>query len=412
MTPRIPPKNGGTFNPGSVIRLEFPAQGYVNPNNTTLSFDVTIKNPMPLITDKATSIRFQNNIQSIFSRVRLLYGATPIEDIIGYNQIVRSVTEWTGASTENTICQTSINEGIGGYVVGRSGNLSLDSTDTTAVATRNACLPGLVPVRQAYIHGVSTQISANSAATQTSPVGAGFGTVPHGTVAVTGAPFATGATVATLLTTTEPVKRYTIQFALGLFNQPKLIPTKFMASQLAIEITLANPAECMFAQTAATVATTAGSAGIGTPAANCSYQLTNINLIPEILEFDASYDEMFLKGLMNGGVPIKFSTWNNYKSISASTSVNIQIQERARSVKSIFAMQRRDTGNLATDGGATFFSTGTTGTAGANTLQEYQYRIGGRFFISNIDISQHPQFKMLLMSAGLSVTVGLKVGLN
>jgi hypothetical protein len=75
-------------------------------------------------------------------------------------------------------------------------------------------------------------------------------------------------------------------------------------------------------------------------------------------------------------------------------------------------MQRRDTGNLATDGGATFFSTGTTGTAGANTLQEYQYRIGGRFFISNIDISQHPQFKMLLMSAGLSVTVGLKVGLN
>lgn len=26
MTPRIPPKNGGTFNPGNVIRLEFPAQ--------------------------------------------------------------------------------------------------------------------------------------------------------------------------------------------------------------------------------------------------------------------------------------------------------------------------------------------------------------------------------------------------
>ncbi len=27
MTPRIPPKNGATFNPGNVIRLEFPAQG-------------------------------------------------------------------------------------------------------------------------------------------------------------------------------------------------------------------------------------------------------------------------------------------------------------------------------------------------------------------------------------------------
>jgi hypothetical protein len=38
MTPRIPPKSGGTFAPGQVIRLEFPAQGYVNPLNTTYSF--------------------------------------------------------------------------------------------------------------------------------------------------------------------------------------------------------------------------------------------------------------------------------------------------------------------------------------------------------------------------------------
>lgn len=62
MTPRIPPKNGGTFNPGSVIRLEFPAQGYVNPNNTTLSFDVTIKNGQVLVGDKSTTVRFQNNV--------------------------------------------------------------------------------------------------------------------------------------------------------------------------------------------------------------------------------------------------------------------------------------------------------------------------------------------------------------
>jgi hypothetical protein len=29
MTPRIPPKNASTFSPGNVIRLEFPAQGYM-----------------------------------------------------------------------------------------------------------------------------------------------------------------------------------------------------------------------------------------------------------------------------------------------------------------------------------------------------------------------------------------------
>ncbi len=308
----------------------------------------------------------------------MLYGATPIEDIIGYNQIVRSITEWTGASTEGTIAQTSINEGIGGYVPGRSGSLSSTPADNATAVTRNASLPGLVNVRQAYIQGVSTHISANTAASAGSQTGAGFGTVPVGRTLVS--PVITaGATQNDLLTTTEPLKRYTVQFALGLFNQPKLIPTKFMASQLSIELTLANASECMMATTQSSADTTAGIAGIGTPISNCSYQLTNINLIPEILEFDASYDEMFLKGLMNGGVPIKFATWNNYKSTSANTSVNIQIQERARSVKAIFAMQRRDTGNFGTDGGASFFTTGTTGSLGANTLQEYQYRIGGRY---------------------------------
>ena len=61
------------------MRLEFPAQGYVNPLNTTLEFDVTLN---AFGTAGVDIIRFQNNIQSIFSRVRLLYGATPLEDII------------------------------------------------------------------------------------------------------------------------------------------------------------------------------------------------------------------------------------------------------------------------------------------------------------------------------------------
>jgi len=103
---------------------------------------------------------------------------------------------------------------------------------------------------------------------------------------------------------------------------------------------------------------------------------------------------MFLKGLMNGGVPIKFATWNNYRSTTAgASSVNIQIQERGRSVKSIFALQRRDPPTFTADTGASFFSTGinaiiTSGNpaAGENTLQEYQYRIGGRYFLKLIKI--------------------------
>lgn len=110
---------------------------------------------------------------------------------------------------------------------------------------------------------------------------------------------------------------------------------------------------------------------------------------------------MFLKGLMNGGVPIKFATWNNYKSTTAgASSINIQIQERGRSVKSIFALQRRDPVAYNRDSGATFFCTGTaaavTPVGGLTSLQEYQYRIGGRYYKFKKDISQHHLFRMQL----------------
>jgi hypothetical protein len=68
MTPRIPPKNGGVFNPGSVIRLEFPAQGYVNPSNTTLTFDVTMLYGQIGLTDTQIAIRFQNNVLFFFKK--------------------------------------------------------------------------------------------------------------------------------------------------------------------------------------------------------------------------------------------------------------------------------------------------------------------------------------------------------
>lgn len=60
MTPRIPPKNQGTFSPGNVIRLELPAQGYINPGKTTLEFDVQIV--YPLLDTNFSVVRFQNNV--------------------------------------------------------------------------------------------------------------------------------------------------------------------------------------------------------------------------------------------------------------------------------------------------------------------------------------------------------------
>lgn len=249
ITPRIPPKNGMTFQPGNVIRVEFPAQGYVNPINTTFEFDVTLTS---YSTPGNAVVRFQNNIQSIFSRIRCLYGATPLEDIINYNVIVRSLTEWTSTNQTCSLDQTSITEGIAGSLYGVSGDASLS---------------GMVNARQAYIQGID-----GTAAT-------GFGTIPNQSGTISGYPAASTCT-----------RRYQVNLALGLLTQDKLLPVKFMASQLAIEFSLAQESECIL------VESNSGASGL-LP----TYAITNFNLIPEILEFDASYDLLFLKGLEAGG---------------------------------------------------------------------------------------------------------------
>ena len=350
MTPRIPPKNAQQFSPGNVIRLEFPAQGYVNPGKTTLEFDVQLLYT-PTDTER-TTVRFQNNIQSIFSRVRLLYGSTPLEDIPNYNVIVRQLTEWTG-SDQLGADQTSVTDGIGGVAPAISG-VSLNEKSGTGVG-----VPIIANVRQKSIQGIDTRTGTVVDAATPS----GFGSVPNG-------PTPLALASKTAIQGTNPTRRYQVQLALGLMTQEKLIPTKFMASQLAIEITLANSSECIYLQAAGTASATLP-----------TYLVSNVNLVPEILEFDASYDESFLRGLQQGGVPIKFSTWNNYRfSNGTSSMVNLQIQERSRSVKAIFCMQRRDPPSIYTDSGASFFNTDVTTLNGASTLQDYQYRIGGRYF--------------------------------
>lgn len=257
MVPRIPPKNGSVFTPGQVIRVEFPAQGYVNPGNTTLEFDVTLfvdSGASSAAAATSTAVRFQNNIQSIFNRVRLLYGATPLEDIINYNVIVRMLTEWTSTNQQGSFDQTSIADGIGGVTW---------ASDSTS----GGLIQGMVNVRQKFIQGGSTAYAATPTAIS---AGTGFGSVPQSSELPGGvtAPSGSGGIS----------RRYQVNFALGLMTQDKLIPTKFMASQLAIELTLEQPQACIF------VPYEGGSIDF-TP----TYTVSNVNLIPEVLEFDASY---------------------------------------------------------------------------------------------------------------------------
>jgi hypothetical protein len=326
ITPRIPPKNGAEFSPGNFIRLEFPAQGYVNPANTTISFDVGLINAGT--PTAGSGFRFQNNIQSIFRRVRLMYGSTPIEDIIDYNQIVRNLTEWAGPNQAG-IDGFSVAEGIGGVTAGSGFKVVTGPTYSTVPYP-------LINVRQNLIQGIDNT------------TGSTIKYVPALDDSVS--PYRTW-------------RRYQVALNLGLFQQEKLIPTKWMASQLAIEIELEQPAYCIF--DTSSLATTS--------AASATYKVKNVNLIPEILEFDASYDAAFLEGLRNGGVPIAFSTWHTFTYATGNgANINLSVQERSRSVKALFAVQRKPP-VMTLDSGATLASS-------AGQISSYQWRIGGRYF--------------------------------
>lgn len=352
ITARIPPKNGAVFLPGNVIRTEWPAQGFVNPINTTFEFDVTLYSYGDATNVPYDVVRFQNNIQSIFNRIRIMYGATPLEDIINYNTVVRALTEWTATNQCGTMDQTAISEGIGGYSPG------------AGVATNAAVTTGFVNTRQSFIQGIDRTVSTTTG----NPNGVGI--VPNTTVGSGLPAVATNQVACT--------RRYQVNLALGLLTQDKLLPTKFMASQLAIEFTLEQPSQCIIAFT--TGAPNAGPLTGALPGTAPTYGVTNFNMITEILEFDSSYDAMFIKGLEDGGVPLKFSSWHTFIfSTASSANVNLQIQERSRSVKALFTVQRRNPSSFGSDSHALLFDTAVYG-AGGTTMQNYQYRVGGRFF--------------------------------
>ena len=255
---------------------------------------------------------------------------------------------------------------------------------------------GLVNVRQAFIQGIDTTGFAAVATTastttvtlngnQTAQVTGGGGlTVVRGTASFSSSDgFAAVPNIynapGTPLGPNQYccTRRYQINFALGLFTQAKLIPTKFMASQLAIEVTLENAAACIFSYYVSG----------GTATAQPTYTVTGVNLIPEVLEFDDSYDQVFMAELNVNGVPLKFSTWNTFQfSTAGSSIINAQVQERSRSVKALFAVQRSAPADVTTDSGALLFTStlptesGGVVTSNGGSLQTYQYRIGARYF--------------------------------
>jgi hypothetical protein len=348
-TPRITPKNGSVFNPSNTIRVEFPAQGYTNTSHLTFEFDVNLILPVDTTQPGLSwEVKFQQNIQSIFERGRLLYGSTVLEDLIDLKNIVRLLTDTT-TSNDAVFDQTSIGQGIAGYSASVEGDGELANQ-------------GYINNRL-YTHGIVN--AQNNATGYNQQMTNGIRMYPGGT-AVTNGP----------VTTYTATRRYQITLPIGLFVQKKLIPQKWMASQLAVELTLATPQDCIIALPYTTPADDVQLPLIFTP----TYTVTNFNMIPEFLNFDQSYDAFFLDGLKKGGIPIQYSSWHTFLfSQNQSSSANLIIQEKSRSVKAIFAVIQLQDSSFRDDNGATFAGLSVSGGTDT-TLDSYQFRIGGRYY--------------------------------
>lgn len=109
----------------------------------------------------------------------------------------------------------------------------------------------------------------------------------------------------------------------GLMTCKKLIPLKFMAAQLAIELTLNTEAVAL----------------IGTATLSPTITVSNVNMVAELLDFGDTYDASFYKGMETYGVPLKFASWHFHSfATQGAGNSQFQIHERARSIKMAFAV--------------------------------------------------------------------------
>lgn len=343
---KLPPKNGGTFRQNDIIRIEFPADNYLNTLNSILTFDLSVSggSNTSAAENAVKMLQLQRTgAQGLIKRLRVLYGSLVLEDIQEYKTLVRIFTEL----------------GVQEDYMGSSGNI-LDGMSATY------CQPWDAIDKSAGRHLIKA---------------------PNATTAVPGDDLRDAVTSGDFVAIDglRTTRTFALNLLSGLLTSKKLLPLKWMAAQLSIEITLASAADAFLDR----------AVNSANEFASASYILDNVNYIAEMVEFDSTYDQAFFMGLQQGGVPIKFSSWHYHSFNLSGNSFIAQIHERSRSVKAAFAVVR-DSGQPAfyKDSDRFFhaikhdYNAATSGEdAGkldANVYQgaiyEYQWRVGGRYY--------------------------------
>lgn len=428
-TVKLVPKNGNSFTRNQVIRIEFPAENYLNVLNSVLQFDVTLTPPSAVWTSTVTTgVSGANIVADSYSRWVVALAGLP--QTSGTRPGAQSVNAYAGFPCTLTASSVTYHNVI--------ESISNDGTNLTieflrpwpvflATATTFTVFPQVVMqpggahchfsrlrvmygslvlediqeydtlVRMLYecavqrdygsSHGqildgmASATPKDNGAAFEFAGIGTGYSTRP-----VTSA-----AAIAQSLYMPGRKRTFCLNLLSGLLTQKKLVPLKWMASQLVIELTVNNELDALVGSSgmpaAYVAATPAGQLAIAAPA-SLIYTLTDVNFVAELLEFDSAFDTAFWGGLQQMGVPLKFASWHFHSFPMTGGNQTFQIHERSRSVKAAFAVARStrppsvsiDSNRFFNDLGATYTADGDITRTAPAPIESYQFRVGGRYY--------------------------------
>ena len=341
-TVKLTPKNNAQQYPsGTTIRFEFPASGYLNPNNTYLAFNarVNITGAVPFAAGtgaQSGGFQFQNNIQSIFRRVRILYGSLVLEDIQDYNIIQRLFTE-TLLPAGSSLSSTTMGQGIG---------LAKNQIQN---ASNLIPQPWDFRMDRLNYHTTGTETAVTNVGTTT--------------------------------------RRYAVPINTGLFQQKNLIPLKYMASQLQVEIEIAEAVDC--------VTWVLGVGGSPTVPSACVVSVGLPEIVAELLEFDSEFDAA-IYDLLGNGLPIHFTSYHTTtQTLGANLFSQLNIQESSRSVKWALAVILDDAhrtlyrdyhhfiaGLGSTQSDQTAATDPKSATFNGSAVESFQWRLGGTYYPS------------------------------
>lgn len=289
---KISPRYGGEFKAGDIVRLEIPSQNYLDSEYTSVSFQAKIFSTpgtqIPVywddVLDKPAANRFcqfQNNIQKLFNRVKLLQGSNVIEDIQDYGTLQHLITI---ATTPKQWVDTSgiIYEG---------------------------CYDPMNYQHKKLVRGYGSAVStADGSITQEEEAG----------------------------------HEYLVQLNLGVLQRAgKYIPLKY-TGQLTIELYMEKNAEALYCSSGIDNAGDVIADSSTATYPNAFYVVSQVYLHCFFVVPMEGYDKAVQEKITDGnGIDIHFDTYSTHSRTTGTTSANtITFQERAVSVRGGLCVMR------------------------------------------------------------------------